>query len=509
MHNCFENGVLSPLLHNIASYADLPAFFISGKSYTYHTLACRITAIRHTLQNLSCQPGQRIALAVNDDLNTYASIIALWLEGCAYVPLHPLQPIARNLDIVKQIQPAFMLHSSPDSSLATEAARQGTNTVCTAQLEDIDGLTCNYVPTPDESLAYILFTSGSTGTPKGVCISRGNVAAFIDSFWKTGITVNPADRCLQAFDLTFDVSVQAFLTALLGGACVYTIPYGQVKYLYAAQLMMEQSITHAAMAPSMLTYLRPYFDQLNPDSLKVTILTAEACPIELAEAWFVCAKETDIYDFYGPTEGTIYCTYHRLKREGDNLAVHGMAAIGRPLANVSAILVDEDENPVAKGEKGELCIAGRQVTSGYWNNEERNSSAFFTRRECDIDVRYYHTGDLCQLNNDGNILYYGRLDQQTKIQGYRVELGEIEYHARTFSHQRTVATAYTNERGLTGIALFVENTLSDTSSLSHYLAEHLPHYMLPSQIVCVPEFPLNKSEKIDRPALAKLLDTQH
>ena len=509
MHNSFDNGVLSPLMQIFSSCADLPAFFIGGKTYTYHTLGCRTAAIRQTLQRHSCHPGQRIALAVNDDLDTYASIIALWLEGCAYVPLHPLQPIARNLEIIRQTQPALILHSSPSSTLASEAARQGFDTVCTAQLDDIEDIGCDPVPTPDESLAYILFTSGSTGTPKGVCISRGNVAAFIESFWKTGITVNPADRCLQAFDLTFDVSIQAFLTALLGGACVYTIPYGQVKYLYAAQLIIEQRITHAAMAPSMLTYLRPYFSQLNPRSLKVTILTAEACPIELAEAWFACATQTDIYDFYGPTEGTIYCTCHRLKRHGGNPAAHGMAAIGRPLANVTAILVDENGNPVPKGEKGELCIAGRQVTPGYWNNEQKNTTAFFSRREGDTTVRYYHTGDLCQLNSDGNILYYGRLDQQTKIQGYRVELGEIEYHARQFSQHRAVATAYTNQRGLTEIALFVETAPTDTTSLSHYLAEQLPHYMLPSQIVCVPEFPLNKSEKIDRPALAKLLDTQH
>ena len=247
MHSCFENGVLSPLMQIFSSCADLPAFFIGGKTYTYRTLGCRTAAIQQTLQSRSCHPGQRIALAVNDDLDTYASIIALWLEGCAYVPLHPLQPIARNLEIIKQTQPALILHSSPGSTLASEAAQQGFDTLCTAQLDDIESPSYHPVPTPDESLAYILFTSGSTGTPKGVCISRGNVAAFIESFWKTGITVNPADRCLQAFDLTFDVSIQAFLTALLRGACVYTIPYGQVKYLYAAQLIIEQCITHAAM----------------------------------------------------------------------------------------------------------------------------------------------------------------------------------------------------------------------------------------------------------------------
>ena len=508
VQNSFLQDILVPLLKSFEKGADHNAFFIGGAAFTYRDLSCRISAIRHTLRSLECQPGSRVALAVDDNLDTYASILALWMEGCAYVPLHPLQPVTRNLDIVSQTQPTLLLHSSI-TPITKGAAHRGITVINTSQLQyPGNDLLDNWKAAPDTALAYILFTSGSTGVPKGVCITRGNLAAFIQSFWDTGITVKTADRCLQAFDLTFDVSIQAFLIALLGGACVYTIPYGQVKYLYAASLLMEQHLTHAAMAPSMLTYLRPWFDQMSLDNLKTTILTAEACPVELAEAWFACAQNTDIYDFYGPTEGTIYCTCYKLKRTGNNLSAHGMASIGKPLTNVTALIADETGRPVPAGEKGELCIAGRQVTPGYWNNEERNTSAFLTHSEDSPEsepTRYYRTGDLCSFTSDGNLLYFGRLDHQAKIQGYRVELGEIEYHARQYSNCRTVATAFTNDRGLTEIALFVETPDTDTSPLTHYLSEHLPHYMIPSRIICLPAFPLNKSEKIDRPALAKKL----
>lgn len=504
MHNSFEKNILAPLFHQFDIEAEHDAFFIDGHAYTYRQLAERTSAIRHFVHS---REDTIFALAINDDIDTYAAILALWMEGRAYVPLHPLQPVARNMDIILQTQANCILHSSPSSALTKQAANQQLETIHTQQLTHAGNGLTKWVDTPDDSLAYILFTSGSTGIPKGVCITRGNIASFIDSFWKTGISINPCDRCLQAFDLTFDVSIQAFLTALLRGACAYTIPYGQVKYLYAASLIMEHHITFAAMAPSMLTYLRPYFDQLQADSLTTTILTAEACPIDLVHDWFSCAKNTEIYDFYGPTEATVYCTYYHLARKGDNLSANGVVAIGKPLANVTAIIIDEKGNEVLPGEKGELCIAGSQVTPGYWKNPQKNASSFFTRTNQDITTRFYHTGDLCQLTPSGDILYYGRIDQQAKIQGYRVELGEIEFHARNFyqNQYRTVASAFQNDRGLTEIALFIEAETKDSSQLSHYLEEHVPHYMIPSRFKYVPVFPLNNSEKIDRPKLLTLL----
>ena len=266
---------------------------------------------------------------------------------------------------------------------------------------------------------------------------------------------------------------------------------------------MEQGITSAAMAPSMLTYLRPYFDQLGTESLRTTILTAEACPVDLIEDWFACAPNAEVYDFYGPTEGTIYCTCYHLSRQRANLSANGVVAIGKPLANVHAVIVDEEGHQLPAGQKGELYIAGHQVTQGYWNNPERNSTAFTTLTCQGTSMRFYRTGDLCAQLEDGNILYYGRIDLQAKIQGYRVELGEIEYHARNYysGQYRTVAIAFTNNAGLTEIALFVETETTDPAPLKQYLQAKLPHYMLPSKIIFLKNFPTNKSEKIDRTAL--------
>lgn len=478
----FETNILTPLCDSIQNYAERNAFYIDGTYYTYRQFAERISAIRTVVRSVG-DDDKIWGVALHDDLNTYASIFALWMEGKAYVPLHPSWPEDRIRSIKTQVGISNVLDQ------------------CDA-LYDGD-LLGDWVEASGDDLAYILFTSGSTGVPKGVQISRKNISAFMNSFWQTDIDITPEDRCMQVFDLTFDVSVQSYLVALTRGACVYTVPYGQVKYLYAASLIQEQHITFGAMAPSMLTYLRPYFEEFDASSMKACILTAEACPVDLMEDWFKCARNTEIYDFYGPTEATIYCTYYKLTRGGQNLSLNGIISIGKPLANVQAIIIREDGTLVEDQEKGELCVAGSQITPGYWNNPEKNASSFFMRE----GKRYYHTGDLCYWDNSGNIMYSGRIDQQAKIQGFRVELGEIEHHARTFykNSHRVMAIAFQNEQDLTEIALFVESQHEDVKPLIEYLRGKMPQYMIPTRILFEPSFPLNKSEKVDRNALKQKL----
>ena len=483
---------------SINKYKFNNAFFIDSQYFSYQKFGERISSIRTKLHQLNTTE-KIFALAIHDDLDTYASIFALWMEGKAYVPLHPNQPLDRNLNIIEQVGLSNVLDSAESSVFDNKTL----NVMHTNQYVYTDDYLDNWVETSDDELAYILFTSGSTGVPKGVQITRGNVAAFMDSFWKTGIEITADDRCLQVFDLTFDVSVQSYLVALTRGACVYTVPYGQVKYIYAASLIQEHKITFGAMAPSMLTYLRPYFDEFDATSMRTTILTAEACPVDLMEEWYKCAKNTEIYDFYGPTEATIYCTYYKLSRDKQNLSQNGIISIGVPMANVQAVILNENGELVKGQEKGELCVAGGQVTPGYWKNEEKNTSSFFEKD----GVRYYHTGDLCYWDESGNILYCGRIDQQAKIQGFRVELGEIEFHARAFynNEYRVVAIAFNNIQGLTEIALFIESSELDTDKLLEYLRTKMPHYMIPSRIIYIPKFPLNKSEKIDRNQLKNTL----
>ena len=420
----FKEFVINPILLNIQTQSTRNAFCINKEFYTYEQLGKNISKIRNSVKNAKFK-NTNVGLVINDDIETYASVFALWLEGCSYVPLHPNWPLERCMDIVNQVELDFILDSSNESRYVSNVLKTSTLEYTSDNLEYKEGFS-------EEAIAYILFTSGSTGKPKGVQLTRRNIGTFMDSFWKAGIKINENDRCLQVFDLTFDVSVQSYLAALTRGACCYTIPYGQIKYIYAAGLIEDHKITFGAMAPSMLRYLKPYFEEFDLTSLKQCILTAEACPLNLMEEFYQYATNVELFDFYGPTEATIYCTYYKLTRGGYNKSLNGIISIGKPMANVTGLIFDEEGNELPSGEKGELCVAGDQMTCGYFNNPEKNAEAFFMKEIDGKHVRFYHTGDLCYKDEDGDIMYSGRLDHQAKIQGFRVEMGEIEYHARVY-----------------------------------------------------------------------------
>ncbi len=418
MKNRFNKYVLEPLVRNIDSFSDRNAFCINEVFYTYQQFGEYISTIRISIRE-SGNENIYFGLVVNDDIETYASIFALWLEGKAYIPLHPKQPLERNKEIINQVEIEIILDSS-EISIYNEYSVISTN-----ELDfDISFLEPK-VGISDSKIVYILFTSGSTGKPKGVMISRKNVGAFMQSFWDTEIQITEKDRCLQTFDLTFDVSVQSFLTPLTKGACVYTIPHDQIKYSYVFGLLEDHQLTFGAVTPSMLRYLKPYFEEIDLPNMKTCIVTAEASPLELIIEWQNCIPNATIYDFYGPTEATIYCTYYKVEKDKPNKSLNGMLSIGKPLKNVDAIIVDENDKIVIEGQKGELCVVGDHITPGYWKNPERDKEAFFNKEVNGKTRIFYHTGDLCYME-ESNLMLFGRKDSQVKIQGYRVERGEIE-----------------------------------------------------------------------------------
>ncbi|HEY2721868.1 MAG TPA: amino acid adenylation domain-containing protein [Chitinophagaceae bacterium] len=469
-----------------------PAFCINEVFYTYKQLAESISKIRLVLKQLS-KKDVHIGLVANDDIETYASILALWLEGKAYIPLHPNQPLDRCEDIIQQIS----IHAILDSDKTSRFLKY--DVINTSNLEYEKDALDNDIVVDDDHLAYVLFTSGSTGTPKGVTLSRKNVGAFMDSFWDTGIQISESDKCLQCFDLTFDVSVQCYLAPLMRGACVYTIPHDQIKYSYVYGLLEDHKLTFAAVAPSMLRYLKPYFGEINLPALKYCILTGEASPADLVYQWEKCVPAAQLYNFYGPTETTIYCTYYKIRRGEEIKTLYGMLSIGKPMKNVRSIVVDEHGNALSRGEKGELCICGDQVSPGYWNSPEKNSQSFFGKNLNGSVERFYHTGDLCYVDDEDELMLFGRLDSQAKIQGYRVELGEIEHHAREhLKGKNAVVITFINTIGNSELAIFIEGEDIHTALLLDYIKAKVPPYMVPTKIMVEKEFPLNSNGKVDK-----------
>lgn len=487
------------LQQSITKHFEKNAFSINGIFYTYKELALAISRIRKAIQSgTHAETEKIIGLIANDDLETYASIFALWLEGKAYVPISPDAPRDRNLNIINQALLITIIDSS-DQVLFPEF-----NFIESKKLPDCE-LNLQPKQAEDQELVYILFTSGTTGQPKGVPIDRGNLAGFMDAFEKMNYKIDETDKCLQMFEMTFDLSVVSYLYPLFYGACIYTIPKGKIKFNYIFELMDEQKLTFALMVPSILQYLRPYFDEMDFPDMKYSLFCGEALSLEITNEWSRCIPNAEIFNFYGPTEDTIYCTYYHYSRQGENKTHNGVLSIGRAMEGTTTIAIDEHNNLVRAGSTGELCLGGIQLTAGYWNNEEKNKEAFFHINYKGAHTRFYKTGDLCRFDDEGDILYLGRLDHQVKIQGFRIELSEIEFHVKAFlGKSNAVAVPILDAVGNTEIGLVIESKPISTDPLLDHIRLKLPAYMVPKRIQFTDEFPLNTNGKTDRNKLKQL-----
>lgn len=478
------------------------AFCFDEKYFTYSDLQIKVIAIQDFLLN-NYPNEERIGIVTNNDIETYASVLAILFSGKAFVPINAENPPDRNDSVIDQAGLKIILDSKPENSgkimTMNESRIITDSSILNSSIEKIVFCQCS-----DDDLAYILFTSGSTGLPKGVPLSRHNLFSFIDAFFALGYVVDENDKFLQMFDLTFDLSLMSYLVPLCVGACVYTIPSGVIKYNGVYSLLEDKNITVALMVPSVLTFLRKYFDEIKLDSMRYSLFCGEALYDDVAKEWMNCVPNALVQNVYGPTEATIFCLTYDCSKT--NKEYNGIASIGKPMKNIGAIIVDDFNNVLPQNAKGELCLTGAQLTTGYWKNPQKNAEAFFKLSEANIEKTFYKTGDLCYIDEEGDFMFAGRVDNQVKIQGFRVELNEIEHHAREFTKIAGIAAvAKENENGNTQIFLFIEKYIGEIATLETYLKTKIPAYMMPAEIKILNSFPLNVNGKVDRKELKKLL----
>jgi D-alanine--poly(phosphoribitol) ligase subunit 1 len=499
--------MLESILRSCTQHSTRNAFFIKGAFYTYRQLADRIAATQELLKHVLRDGEMFIGIIANDDFHTYGRLLGILFSGVAYVPLHASNPVERSIEIIKQAGIKTLFASKADGLTNYVEQHQNEIQIIYADTSEPNERPIELPALEGDRAAYMLFTSGSTGTPKGVPISFRNLENFIDAFFALGYKLDENDRFLQMFDLTFDLSVMSCLVPLTLGACVYTVPENAIKYMAVYQLLEGHGITFALMVPSMLSYLRPYFEDIRLEKLRNSVFCGEALYEDITREWSACIPNARIQNVYGPTEATIFClSYDWTPAQDEGKSVKGIVSIGKPMKHTKAIVVDETMKPVKRGEKGELCLAGGQLTAGYWNNPEKNHEAFFTHAIGET-LAYYRTGDSAYVDANGDFTFCGRIDYQVKIQGYRVELHEIEHHARQYGKCRNVAAvAYENQLGTTSIHLFLEGGREHAERIVDFLKTRVPYYMIPSGVTSIEHLPLNNNGKTDRQKLLQLLN---
>jgi len=495
---------------------------------TYEQLSYRAKRLAATLQ-ATAVPGAVPLTAVfaYRSETAYAAVLGVLMAGHGYVPLNRTFPIDRSrvmlersmcrsviVDAGSEPQLETLLRSiaiplviiCPDRADVTELAGKFPAHRFIGARELADAEQWYPIDTAADSIAYLLFTSGSTGQPKGVIVSHANVHHYLDNVTKRyGFTSN--DRLSQTFDLTFDLSAHDMFVAWETGACLCCPTQKQsIKpgaFINDARLTVWFSVPSTAVFMRRLGVLKPGMYS----GLRLSLFCGEALPVDIARHWALAAPNSVIENIYGPTELTIGCTAYRWDNANSpDECEQGIVPIGQPFDGMRTLIVNEQLREVEDGKDGELLMTGPQLSLGYWHDEVKTRQAFVpVPSKTDI---YYRTGDRVRRPAANRpLVYLGRVDNQIKVLGHRVELGEVEAAIRQISGlEGVVALGWpTTERGAHGIEVFLEADEFDTKTLATQLKEKLPVYMLPRNFLVLRRFPLNTNGKYDRKALQLIL----
>lgn len=523
-------GLIHGFLESVHRFPDRTALFVEDESLSYADLGRLVQGIsRAILENQECTSPLAAVWAARS-VTAYAGVLACLAAGKGYVPLNPKFPVGRTHRMLSLSGCTVMIVGKECLCQLPHLLQVVDHplTIILPEVTTLNGLESDYplhrfvvgqqpagaesspanVEVDAAATAYLLFTSGSTGEPKGVPISQGNVRSYLD--WiGNHYEVNERDRVSQEFDLTFDLSVHDMFVCWEHGASLYCVPEKSVmapaKFIRDHQLTMWFSVPSVAGLLAKMRLLSPG----SLPSLRCSLFCGEPLPAAYAQAWQEAAPNSIVANLYGPTETTIAITHYRWEGQKSlRECLNGIVPIGRVFDSQDFRVTDRQGKTVPAGEQGELCLSGTQVAAGYWNNPEKTGERFVRLPGAGSRV-WYRTGDLVRQDAAGNLCYLGRIDDQIKIRGYRVELQEIEsVLRRACGTEQTVAIPWpVNHGSAEGIVAFVSgvDTL-DQGRVRSYCNDLLPDYMVPKNIYVVEELPLNQNQKIDRRKLIELLE---
>jgi amino acid adenylation domain-containing protein/non-ribosomal peptide synthase protein (TIGR01720 family) len=464
------------------------------KSITYAELNDKAEQIARWLQNRGLKLGDRVAVNLNREIDFFIVMLAILKAGGCYVPIDPTYPhnrqklIAEDADLFLLISESAQPIENVDCLSLKDVLKQSTTALDLPELTHCD----DYIDLP----AYMIYTSGSTGRPKGVSVKHGGLCNMIvDQIDEYGISKN--DRVLQFASLSFDVSIKEIFLAFASGASL-VLPEAQKGYSLLESLQSElcrHKVTTAILLPTVLPHLNA--DEL-PD-LRLVYTGAEVVPAQIAKLW---SKGRRFVNAYGPTECTVMATAYECSTE-----LLYDPPIGRPIANSHVLVLSEHEEWCGIGIAGEICILGSGVAGSYWRQNESNNSRF-TKFSFNGELQpMYRTGDIGRWQEDGNLEFIGRKDNQIKIRGFRIEIDEIVATLQQCKHVSEVVVVVDKESEHTRLLAYYVGKTS-VESLREHAKSILPKHMIPSAIMRLEAIPHTANRKVDYTRLPAIEDSE-
>ena len=473
-----------------------------GQELSFRQVHERANQIARHLVARGVGPDRVVAVQLPRSADLLVTLLAVWKAGGAYLPLDPDHPAERTAYMLADAKPVVLVTSAtvdadhgdfgiPQIVLDTGETAEMLAVYPTGHLRDNerDG-------TADrENLAYVIYTSGSTGKPKGVEIPLRALHNLLLAM-QEHLGLRPGDRMLAVTTVTFDIAAAELYLPLLTGARAVVAPQGvgQDPQELGA-LIRSAGITSAQATPTHWQMLTT----VDPESVRGlrVLVGGEALPARLAGTLVELASE--VIQWYGPTETTVWSTVHRVRGAADG------AVIGSALRNTGLHVLDANLDAVAVGAEGELFISGEGVARGYRGRPDLTEQRFLPNRFDTPSTTMYRTGDIVRERPDGTLEYVGRADNQVKLNGFRVELGEVEaVIERDDAVAKAAAVVREDRPGDKRLVAYVTaapGQQPDPIGLRDFVADRLPVYMVPAAVVVLPEFPLTPNGKLDRKAL--------
>ncbi|BBX12046.1 hypothetical protein MNVM_11270 [Mycobacterium novum] len=459
-----------------------------GRSWSYREVDEASNRLAHVLVGYGVGPGDRVGLLLPRCAQAVVAILAVLKTGAGYVPVDPVVPDARL---------EFVLADAAVSVVVTCGGLADRVAGCAVVVDVDDPVVADQPvsavgvgPVADD-IAYVIYTSGTTGVPKGVAVTHRNVTRLFDGF-DVGVQIGPQQVWAQCSSLAFDYSVWEIWGALLHGGRLVVVPE-QVRRSAPdlRELLVAERVSMLSQTPSAVGALAP--QGLESATLMVA---GEVCPVDVVDRW---APGRVMLNGYGPTETTVFAT------TGVLVAGSGVVPIGGPVPGAALFVVDAWLRPVPVGVVGELYVAGSGVAVGYVGRSSLTASRFVACPFGGVGQRMYRTGDLVRWNQQGQLEYVGRADEQVKVRGYRIELGEVEAALAAVDGVGQVAVVVREDRPgdrrLVGYVTESGGGVVDSAGVRALLGQRLPGYMVPAAIVVVQHLPLTVNGKLDRDAL--------
>jgi len=495
-----EGTILDLFQRQVSLHPQQLATVFGEEEISYQDLQTKAESIAIWLRQQGLQSGEVVGLHTVRSLDMIIGIMGILQAGGAYLPIDPEYPADRVAFMIEDAGVKWVLSQASirDQLPALPATIMPLNNVYAK--ETIAQNTVAVEITPDQ-LAYIIYTSGSTGKPKGVQVTHRNLLHSTTA--RFSFYPNAPECFLLLSSFAFDSSIVGiFWTLCTGGTLVLPKHRIEQDLEQMAALIENRVVSHTLLLPSLYNVLLQHIELSRLKSLNTVIVAGEACSSTLVERHFAALPDTRLYNEYGPTEASVWCTAHEVEPSD----AEGGVPIGRPIPNAQIYILDENKKPVPVGVAGDLYVGGAGITAGYLNRPDLNAQYFISNPFHPGTVeKLYRTGDLAKYRSNGLIDFLGRADRQVKIRGYRIELAEIQAAILQQPDVQDALVVVQEEEGAAAklIGYFLGGDSVASPDILRQLRGRLPAYMVPSNLIHLEDWPRLPNGKINEKALPR------